>query len=190
MNNNPYQAPKSNLKTEESVASSKGTNPRFKFQIGENEIVGELYLMIGLERIYVNREVLFSKLNWRLKGVHPLHFDGEDYQLVFTTDNFITPCRNCTLEKRGVPLKRYRSESKPKMMYYGLTLLVIFAEMALSSILAAEFFLPEWWSYFSIFLTMIIMIVGISYGHKKGSVEITEVPLEEATEEVVEEMKE
>lgn len=64
--NNPYQTPQSNLET---VQPSKGTTPRFIFQIGEDEIIAECNLTTGHERIYLNEELLFSKLNWLLSWV-------------------------------------------------------------------------------------------------------------------------
>jgi hypothetical protein len=172
--NNPYQTPKSNLKPAELAESTQGTTPQFKFQIGDNEIVGELSLISGWERVYVNGEQLFSKLNWRRKGVHNLHFDDEDYQLVFMADSIFKPIRSCALEKDGVVLKQYRSESKPKLIYMWLGLALVFIEAVVSGIVIDEFGLAGWWEWVSILITFSILIAGINYGHKYGSVMVTE----------------
>ena len=174
--NNPYQAPKSNLEIRE---SSKGTSPQFKFQIGDNEIIGEIHLITGRERVYVNGEPLFSKFNLRRKGVHNLHFDGEDYQLVFMADSLMKPLRSCTLEKEGVVLKKYTSESKPKLIYMGLGLILVFIEAVISGVLIAELGLPSWWEWVSLLITFGILILGIHYGHKFGSVKVTEVAIKQ-----------
>ena len=172
--NNPYQAPKSNLESAELTESTQGTAPQFKFQIDDNEIVGELSLISGWERVYVNDEQLFSKLNWRRKGVHNLHFDDEDYQLVFMADSIFKPIRSCTLEKDGVVLKKYRSESKPKQIYMWLGLVLVFIEAVISGVLIDELGLPSWWEWVSLLMTFGILILGIHYGHKFGGVKVTE----------------
>lgn len=169
--NNPYQAPKANLET---VQPHAGTHPRFTFDVDGNEIVGEFSLATGRERIYLNGELLFSRINFRRRGEHTLHINGEDYQVVIMADSLVKPIRTCTLEKDGVVLKKYRSVSKPKQVYFYVALLIIFIETAFSDFLAVELDLPHWGIIPSMVFFLVVFITGMYLSHKNGSYQVFE----------------
>lgn len=169
--NNPYQAPKSNLET---VLPEQGTCPRFVFQVGEDEIVCEASLATGRERIYLNGELLFSKLNWRRKGVHNVHLNGEDYQVIVKSDSLVKPIRSCRLEKDGVVLQQYRSVSKPKQMYIVVALLLIFVEALFAELLADLLGVPSWGAGVSMLIFCIVLFAGMYMAHSKGSFQVFE----------------
>jgi hypothetical protein len=167
----PYQIPKANLETTQPL---EGTSPRFIFQVGEDEIICELGLTTGREKIYLNGEQLFSKMNWRRKGVHTLHLNGEDYQVVNMSNSLIKPIRCCWLEKDGVIVKKYSSVSKPKNSYFVVAALLIVAEMIHVDFLAIIWNLPTWGATGSILFCLIVLALGIHFSQKHGSVVITE----------------
>ena len=169
--NNPYQTPKANLETTQPL---EGASPRFTFQIGEDEVVCELGLSTGWEKVYLNGEQLFSKMNWRRKGVHTLHLNGEDYQVVVMADSLIKPVRSCWLEKDGVVIKKYRSVSKPKQIYFAVAVLLIFVEMIFVDYLAIMWDLPTWGATGSIAFLVLVLGLGMHFSQKHGSVVITE----------------
>ena len=156
--NNPYQAPKANLETTQPLESA---SPRFSFQLGENEIICELGLSTGWEKIYLNGEPLFSKMNWRRRGVHTLHLNGEDYQVVVMADSLIKPVRSCWLEKDGVILQKYRCVSKPRQSYFAAAVLLIVVEMIVVDYLAIMWNLPTWGATGSIIFLLVVLGLGI-----------------------------
>lgn len=169
--NNPYETPKANLETNQSHESA---SPRFTFQLGEDEIVCELSLSTGWEKIYLNGELLFSKMNWRRKGVHTLHLNGEDYQVVVMADSLIKPIRSCWLEKDGVIIQKYRSVSKPKQIFFGLAVLLIVVEMILVDYLAIMWDIPTWGATGSIAFLLFALGLGMYFSEKYGSFVVTE----------------
>lgn len=169
--NNPYQAPKANLET---VQPQEGTHPRFTFDVDGNEIVGEFSLATGRERIYLNGELLFSKINFRRRGEHTLHINGEDYQVVIMADSLVKPIRTCTLEKDGMVLKKYRSVSKPKQVYFYIALLIIIIETVFSDFVAYKFDLPHWSPTVSMLFFFVVFITGMYLSHKNGSYQVFE----------------
>ena len=169
--NNPYQAPKANLET---AKLNEGTHPRFNFDVDGNKIVADFSLATGMERIYLNGDSLFSKINFRRRGEHTLHINDEDYQVVIMADSLVKPIRTCTLEKDGVVLKKYRSVSKPKQVYFYIALLIAFIETAFSELVAYELGLPHWGTIASMVFFMVVFITGMYLSHKHGSHEIFE----------------
>lgn len=168
---NPYQVPKAKLETTQSL---EGASPRFTFLVGGDEIVCELSLSIGSEKIYLNGEQLFSKINLRRKGVHTLHLNGEDYQVVITSDNLMKPVRSCWLEKDGVVLQKYRSVSKPKNSYFVVAVLLIVVETIYVDYLAVMQDLPTWGATGSILFFLVVLGLGMHFSQKHGSVVVTE----------------
>jgi hypothetical protein len=168
---NPYQIPKANLETTQPL---EGASPRFTFKVGEDEIVCVLGLSMGREKIYLNGEQLFSKINFRRKGVHTLHLNGEDYQLVIMSDSLMKPVRSCWLEKDGVVLQKYHSVSKPRNSYFAVAVLLIVVETIYIDYLAIMRDLPTWGATGSILFFLVVLGLGMHFSQKHGSVVITE----------------
>ena len=183
MSSNPYEPPASPPSTLPLVSEASVKNGAwFVFPMQGYTIRVWGSLLTGIERVYVDDQIVSEHRSLGKLSEHRFSRNGEDFLATYTTVSLLRGPLECRLFRGGTLVGALRASFKSQWSYSHddfLRLIVFIVGGALVGLLVAVFKWPLWWS---VAATMaVIFALSLAQRSKKtegGGITIEEIPSE------------
>ncbi len=140
----------------------------FVFQDGSDVIRAWSSGLTGMERVYVNDELVSQKRSAGLKSEHEFSINGDQFKISFNVISVLKGELLCSLGKNNTMIKKLRTRfnSTAYSFMVSLILIIIFA---LYAILSLYFAIPRW-----ILVAIVAMVIAVRLAGRKENLFLVE----------------
>lgn len=169
----PYQSPKSTVETPQ-----QGADAEFRFAVDGHEIVARGGLASGLERIYLDGELVSRKRSFARLSRHDLTIGERAYVVAFAVKNPFGNKIICELQHDGEILRRLRCEIKARQSVLLVSILILVAVSFGLGWAKASWGLSDALDVFVYTLMAVTFFAATALAVKKGEKLVTELPVD------------